>query len=360
MSDRTSPRRRRRRSDAELGYVEGSSDTTGAGTRSRRQGSSSGSSLPDSKVFCQQEPGRYAAPGPLPALPLDIVRVNTSHPFERDNTMENIITPRLSMIQRDYELQVVDVFPCYRLKPNRPEAYNEKYFAVLVVVKAKEDPIDWVLAMDDLRVYLSSINRHNLIVEFCDPEVLKPTNTFAIDHADPFVAAWPLIHPNITTIIKGCQWISIDPLRKGKSTRQSECPITISISVPAPVSEVWSDLRERILEALREHRQFDLMLEIAEGSFFPAASRSPEEEKEACLKRQPASLRAYSEKVKMGQSISTANGGNGTFGGWIWLSRPGQKPRKVGLTNYHVVKDDIPSQVAAGKRSLSLVPFFSS
>ena len=249
-----------------------------------------------------------------------------------------------------------------------PEAHANSgiYFRTLVVKGVRVDGCSqtWLDATDKLRVGLRmNPVTENVRVEIISWQLTRPRFTEALEQEHTIVEKWPRIRPQIhhhldqKQVVKD-HWLTIIVLRRGYIALESwyeyddSSPTTSVVLLIIMSYDVdpwqWFAQENSIRKVLDQEGLSMVGVEFERGTNSPAAFalRSPTDDaKTADVIEKP-----YSVSIGLGADCGPARdfeqspgtlipGPCGTFGGWVWVTFPDGKKKKMLMTNFYVARD---------------------
>ena len=318
-----------------------------------------------------QEENRAGSP-PLQLLPLQSRQVDPSSP---ECSAFSDILPSIEDFLRT---QITfDVHFVHRLIPYEVFPRSGS-LTVLVVTESPYVPKTWLRAVGIIRSYLAQIQLlANVKVEIISRSLEEPRQIYIIEPDHPLVGLWIGLNSQIHEVLNAHEplnlgWRSIDCIKIG-SARLTEPRPVISLTVDWTLhSKDWLPAQRKIENLLKEKGISDqVSVQFERGDVcavieFPLRSPNPA----STIEGQDIIQGAYSDKVLVGSDIGPVryfsrmpsdteiDGPVATFGGYIVVDVEGEQSRKMGLTNYHAIREaiegfvfeDDPKHPSLGKR----------
>ena len=318
--------------------------------------SSATTSTTTSRTGFTSEKYRTGAP-PLQLLPLFSTEVLPTAPEKI--AFENLL-PKIMHILDTRNIQVdkrkVDLY--HRTISGRPGPAVMDITVYIPTVWNDEANESWLLAVDDIRTQLVQVDiMKEVKVEIVSWQATSMRKVGAVEGDHPLVAAWPKIKPDMHAILAQHQklhenWRTIDVVRLGFSASPPPLPIVVSVTVDWTLDpRDWLQAEDQIQDLLKNRGFPEVSVEFERGDFvfglapqFPLHNSTNEQEEDIIQLQ-------YSERVSMGSEFGPAryfqrqpsgimmNGPYATFGGYIVARQVNKPPKKLGLTNYHAVRE---------------------
>ncbi|KAI4124222.1 MAG: hypothetical protein LQ338_004927, partial [Usnochroma carphineum] len=297
---------------------------------------------------------------PLQILPLETTLIPHNHEVavvlrELVPRIENALS--FHQVERDVEDPVAFV---YRTIPEQMPAM-ENMTAYVPATWNDSAPIQWLKAVDAIRAILVRDHRTRPIkVEIIAWQLTTPRNTEALEEDHPVVAAWPEIRPQVhnilgeTTIVRE-SWLTIIVLRRGYNPPWSDIdgsphPSVVLLIIMDYVINPWQwrAAEHKIRNLLTAHGLTDVEVEFERGE--NTIMTFPVREPTIAPKDVDIIKGPYNVSVGMGADFGPARyfdsapgqpiaGPTGTIGGYFTVVRSDGKRKKMGITNYHVVRE---------------------
>lgn len=227
-------------------------------------------------------------------------------------------------------IQTYDVYFAYRVPNDATQNEPNEAFLTLVVTVNTSMPVSFVAPVIRLRQYLKSQEETaELYIEMIDYRAIDGLFTFAISPKDTAILEkWDQVSSIVESEISNFRekWLSIELLHRG--LMEHRCSPTFIITSPTAGDATWM---QTIVPAIRQKIRnlqplFDV--EVMCATTLVGARKSD-----------TLSVKSYAKTVVMGSSIGISNDEKhaGTVGGFVNLSNG----KTYGLTNHHVVRDDV-------------------
>ncbi|KAL5113230.1 hypothetical protein ACEQ8H_008897 [Pleosporales sp. CAS-2024a] len=283
---------------------------------------------------------RYGWPQ-LPHLPVDTIRDGAMKSVH--NAAEHLQT--LNDILDAQRISVSSIFFAYRVPNNAiydepKEAFHTAFASVNTI-----GPTTIVTAVIKMRQYLKTHEEtKDILIEVIDWRAMYGLPSFHIPHKETAIReAWDQVSKIVETeiYIFDEKWLSMELLNRGL-TEEKSSP-TVVIATPSVRNDAWI---QTIVPAIRK-KLSDLALTIDVELLCATTLLLVESAKSA------PSIESY-ETSTMACSIGFANDEKhaATVGGFVTLS----DGKTYGLTNHHVVRDDVVDEVIETTTEKYLMP----
>lgn len=234
----------------------------------------------------------------------------------------------------------------------------------------------WLRAADEIRTLLinsSSLTR-NIKVELWSWHLYTARIVETIDPRHPIVAAWPQVLHRIRTFLRASSalnkgWRSIEVLRIGYDKEDhSPRPTTISITVDWGLDrQDWQAEERQIKDYLLDSHIKDVEVDFERGDVHAAAftrhnaTRSARSVHEYIKEDYPRQVSLGSDfgpqkDFQKGPGGEIINGPSGTIGAYIDIVLSDGTVKKLGVTNYHCVREALSGKLFAATDLLCLFP----
>ena len=274
----------------------------------------------------RDEPLRVGGPN-LSRLPVRNVHISAHHPIHQvwDDWLETAV----HQILRQHEIEWRSVSLIRRPSRYDPRPESDMAITITVFADRKEANDRWLDACLVIRRLLRQSDHADLLVEIADPEIAKPTMTSPIGPNDRLVSIWPQIEPQIADILRPTECVQLQVLRRGKHLNPAANPVTVVMTIPEESRGDWTEVRERIIDVLDQHRLDDVAVEIGRGTIWRASS----------LEQRLLPDDAWETPAKGGLSLGLfrSSASSLTLGGFVEVQDKGGEWSRLGLTCYHGV-----------------------
>lgn len=237
---------------------------------------------------------------------------------------------RVQNILAVQRIQTYDVYFAYRVPNDAKHDEPVEAFLTLVVTVNTSMSVTFVAPIIQLRQYLKSQEETtDLFIELIDYRAIDGLFTIPISHKDTAVLdSWDHVGSLVTSEISGFheKWLSIEVLHRGLI--EHRCSPTIVIASPTAGDEIWI---KAIVPAIRQKlRNLNPLFNV---EVLCAKTLT------GICKSDTLCVGSYAKAIAMGSSIGIPNDKEhaGTVGGFVTLSNG----KTYGLTNHHVVRDDV-------------------
>lgn len=267
-----------------------------------------------------EDPFRIGAPGPLLPFPLDDLVV----------TSEDAITDVWPLVRLEVlellHLRSISWYTMSVYKRHLRGTPEKSAIPTVVIVTSRSEPKEsWKLFLRDAWALFLRLGLDWLHIELLAPIATGGKMAFPINSSEPVVSRWSALRRRILGELGGEDWFCMQVVRKGY--HETDCKVTVLISVRDMFDAKWMEIRNHIREILR-HEAPEMGVDIIQGAeITPWPTPKPTE--------LPTS--SFTEKVGISASIGSGNG-SGRLGGYVSLSRPGITAESFGLTSYGVLQ----------------------
>ncbi|MCJ1474788.1 hypothetical protein MMC13_003448 [Lambiella insularis] len=337
----------------------GSGEATSSTNRRRRQNNANeelaatvSSNL--SEQGFTSERFRVGAP-PLQLLPLESYPIDSTAPQQKIGFDQML--PRIKQIlaSKNVDAPQDEIELYYRRILGEPGLGD---LTVLIEANWNDEACQsWLYAVEAIRSLLASNPlTKDIKVEISSWQAFTEKAIEVVEADHPLVGAWPDIKPYLHNILRSFprlnnNWITIDVIRMDFVTAPLPYPIVVSITVDWSLDPKDWLLAENQIQALLTSRGFPQVRPEFERGNFQYAAGFP-------LQTLPDKhlwgdiiYADYEHRVTMGSDIGPAkyfrrhpsnlemSGPSATLGGYVVARREGEEPIKLGVTNYHAIRE---------------------
>ena len=298
---------------------------------------------------------------PLNLLPL---RSSTVNPQAPENLAVNGMLPTIKKILNENNVDMegsadTNIDFVHRTFPWETECPRESMTIIISALWDDAAQRKWLNTVEKIRAHLkaNALTQH-IKVEIISWELEAEKMLLPIERSHPLVDAWPTIRPLLHDIfaqsyILRIGWRSIDVLRVGYPLyTQLPYPVVVSVTVDWKLDPIdWNTAEKQVQELLiaKGFPQVQVSFERGEVGRHVFQLRTPQnppdiydviEDDYKFRLSISADFGAAKYFQRLGSGI-LMNGPYATLGGYL-SAREGQKPPiKLGLTNYHAVRETV-------------------
>lgn len=197
----------------------------------------------------------------------------------------------------------------------------------ILVSSIAEGNDKWILFIDDLLSLLLNIGITDWMIEVIDPRIGKGKATVPVSGSDPIVQLWSDLREKVLNEIGERDWTSLQVCKMGYDIEGIEKKFTIMLTVRNMFDEMWIPVVRGINDILREHPYCNVSIDVQllQGrTFLYAGSQTS------------LSISDFTTAVANGASLGPEPK-SGTLGAYLSLTSESKEYTTCGLMNYHVV-----------------------
>lgn len=164
-----------------------------------------------------------------------------------------------------------------------------------------------------------------------DVESPNPNSIFAVEPNHPFVTTWSGLRDKVVQLLQSYEWRALDVFLYGETIQKAEPAIFITMKERS--DDAWPELQRKIRGVVGEYAE----VEKRGGKVQEITTRINDTNHTGSRPHQ-----AYASQIHGGWGIGVDDTSTGTLGGFVKLRDSHGGTTVYGLTNYHVVRPEMP------------------
>lgn len=236
-----------------------------------------------------------------------------------------------------FSIQWPEILGVTRACARKSEAPVE---TILILAERKALDEGWIRPCEAIRELCLSRGLFQANVELADERGLKPVFSSIVERTAPILQKWPIIEPQIVSLLGTRPWLAIELLRRGQDLISNSNPITVVITIEEESDSDWSFVRDKVVKLLEDSDSAYVAVEIGWGNVNTDAEKDP--------RILPG--HAYNVPALPGTSISPQGSSKsaGSFGCFLKIRKSSNHDWEIkGITCHHVL---VPSYLECSKK----------